>query len=207
LLVLVVIMVGVATTTFLQARARLQEVATLNAEVEELRRQNAEIALLEAELRELRQLQEQMLQLAGIKPALGLDAGGPASLVRRLVWPADGKIVEPFELQEHPWVAIQARQRTVAASGDGVVKTVSESEAGFRVVLDHDAQLQTAYDRLELSLVAAGDSVDAGQVIALALTPEGETVPSLRFEILRAGEPLDPQVFIRGAPDAVDEDR
>jgi murein DD-endopeptidase MepM/ murein hydrolase activator NlpD len=116
-------------------------------------------------------------------------------------------VLEPFELQEHPWVLIQAAERTVAASGDGIVDSVTEAESGFRVVIEHDAQLQTAYAGLDLSLVAAGDSVDAGQVIALARAAEGQTQPTLRFEIIRAGEPLDPQVFIRDAPDDPDGPR
>ena len=53
----------------------------------------------------------------------------------------------------------------------------------------------TVYANTELNLVEAGDTVEAGQVIALVGAGfEGEE-PHLHFEVLKYGDPVSPRDF------------
>lgn len=200
LILIVLIGSGVyAAVTYVKAVQRLREYSALQLEVEELRRRNQTIAELESELLRLRDLQEQMLNLAGIKPALGLEKDFDENAVfYRLMWPVEGEVVEGYDARERPWVEMVSTRRTVAAAGDGVVRTVEVVQPGkYRVLLDHGKDLQTVYADLELTLVAPGDTIAAGQVIALVGTRKDDVPPRLRFEVLREGEPVDPREYVR----------
>ncbi len=198
LLVTVIAAGSLAAVTYVRATQRLQAYSRLLIEVETLRRQNQALANLEHELRTLRDQQERMLELAGIKPALGFPSDLDGSLGADLVWPMEGSVDQDFSPPDRPWVGILAQpQQTVAAAGDGEVASVTETDSlGIRLVLTHDDRLQTAYSGLQLNLVSAGDRVDAGQVIALVgAVGGGDTM--LRFEVLLEGERVNPRDYVR----------
>jgi murein DD-endopeptidase MepM/ murein hydrolase activator NlpD len=202
----------VAVVTYVEAMNRLKDYTSLEVEVEALRRQNAAVKELEQELSQLRELQRQMLHLAGIQPALGVSdslaenlpggedangALGPGSGDVLVFWPLEGKILKDYG-PEHPGVDIGApRKRPIVAAGDGVVTFSGRDKTlGNRLVLDHADSLRTIYADNELNLVAVGDSVEAGQVIALVgAGPEGAK-PHLHFEVWKAGKPVPPREAI-----------
>ena len=213
--VLLVALLGagvVAVVTYIEAMNRLKDYSSLEVEVEALRRQNAAVKELEQELTQLRELQRQMLHLAGIQPALGVSdslaeslpgsAGasgalsGPTADVL-VFWPLEGKILKDFG-PRHPGVDISApRKRPIVASGDGVVSFSGKDKSlGNRLVLDHADSLQTVYADNELNLVAEGDSVEAGQVIALVGAGSEGPDPHLHFEVRKAGKPMPPREAI-----------
>ena len=199
LMALVMLAAVVAYVAYNGAVTRLQGNADLMAEVEMLRHQNRAVAELEYELRQLRDMQERMLGLAGIKPALAaskeLEAAAQSS---RLVWPVEGVVRVEFNDKTHPSVEIGTpAKQPIAAAGDGVVAGIAETDSlGVLVHLDHGDGFRTRYAGLQLALVAQGDSVDAGQVIGLVGT-SGTKPPRLVFQVLYEGSPVNPRDVVR----------
>jgi len=195
-----------AAVTYVVSIKRITDYENLVVEVGYLREQNRTLGQLDGELRELLDYQEQLLALAGIR--LGLGAGeegdlpswggeGEPSRILFLRWPVEGDVITSFK-ETHPGVDIgTGRRRAVTAAADGVVaSTDRDPELGPRLVVVHNDTLQTVYANNELILAAVGDSVEAGQAIALVGSGfEGE-VPHLHFEVLEKGRPVNPQEVI-----------
>jgi murein DD-endopeptidase MepM/ murein hydrolase activator NlpD len=193
---------AVAVVTYIQAMGRINELSSLTVEVETLRRQNEAVQELEAELRELRELQQQMLHLAGIESALGVDEKLSRDLPGSedgadqplLLWPIDGETLREFG-PDHPGVDLSSAWKgTVAAAGDGVVIEEGRTDSwGHRLVIEHSDSLRTVYANNEMNLVTVGDRVEAGQVVALVgRGPEGKE-PHLHFEVWMGGKPVPPR--------------
>lgn len=206
--------VGVVHTvrTYAVARAQAERYADLSLEVESLRLQNQRLRVLESELKELRDLQQQMLRLAGIETALGVDLQSLETLRAALedsmrtgevgfIWPVSGDIMRDHE-SDHPALDIQApRHRAVLAVGRGVVaEHVEDPVDGHRLVLEHADTLRTLYANLELNLVDEGDTVRTGQVIGLVGVGYEGTMPHLHFEVLEHGRPVSPWDWLPGGP-------
>lgn len=195
-----------ATVTYVVSMKRIMEYEDLVVEVTYLRDQNRTLGQLDGELRELLDYQEQVLALAGIRMGLGggeegdPPSWGPEGETPRILllrWPVDGDVITPFK-ESHLGVDIETgRRRAVMAAADGVVvSTDRDPELGPRLVVVHNDTLQTVYANNELILAAVGDSVEAGQAIALVGSGfEGE-VPHLHFEVLEKGRPVNPQEVI-----------
>jgi murein DD-endopeptidase MepM/ murein hydrolase activator NlpD len=89
----------------------------------------------------------------------------------------------------------------IRASGGGVVSELGEdAEYGLFVILDHPEQFQSLYGHASRLLVTEGDTVAAGQVIALAGSTGRSTGPHLHFEIRRGTRAIDPRTVVREAP-------
>src|SRR3989475_11500338 len=68
---------------------------------------------------------------------------------------------------------------------------------GLFVLLRHTQGYETMYGHASRLLVREGDSVQAGQVIALSGTSGRSTAPHLHFEIRRDGRSLDPLTVVK----------
>lgn len=89
----------------------------------------------------------------------------------------------------------------IRASGGGVVTELGEdAEYGLFVILNHPEQYRSLYGHASRLLVSEGDSVMAGQVIALAGSTGRSTGPHLHFEIRRGARAIDPRTVVREAP-------
>jgi murein DD-endopeptidase MepM/ murein hydrolase activator NlpD len=89
----------------------------------------------------------------------------------------------------------------IRASGGGIVTELGEdAEYGLFVILDHPDEYQSLYGHASRLLVAEGDTVAAGQVIALAGSTGRSTGPHLHFEIRRGARAIDPRTVVREAP-------
>lgn len=78
-----------------------------------------------------------------------------------------------------------------------MVSEVSESDSlGFLVELVHDGGFETSYQGLQITLVAEGDSVDAGQVIGL-VGSLGSQAPRLVFGVRFENTPVNPREVVR----------
>ncbi|EEG78138.1 M23 family metallopeptidase [Dethiobacter alkaliphilus] len=86
----------------------------------------------------------------------------------------------------------------VYAALSGRVSVVKEHAAyGQTIYLEHDNNIVTIYGRVTNSLVAAGETVTQGQVIAAVAEGEGES--HLHFEVWRDQQPVDPEQFFQDA--------
>jgi murein DD-endopeptidase MepM/ murein hydrolase activator NlpD len=117
-------------------------------------------------------------------------------------WPLDergvvtrGQVVEGSADETHPGIDIAVPMGTpIRAAGGGTIsQTGSDAEYGLFVLISHPDGYQTMYGHASRLLVAKGDEVNAGQVIALSGSTGRSTAPHLHFEIRRSGRSVDPR--------------
>ncbi|MCI4658465.1 M23 family metallopeptidase [Cryobacterium zhongshanensis] len=89
-----------------------------------------------------------------------------------------------------------------AASSGRVAYAGSMGSYGNWLLLEHGSGVQTGYAHTSRLLVSNGDSVQAGQVVALVGTTGASTGCHLHFEVRVDGARINPQSFMsaRGAP-------
>lgn len=101
--------------------------------------------------------------------------------------------------EAHPGIDIAIPTGSaVRASGGGVVlQAGDEAEYGLFVLLEHPGGYQTMYGHLSRVTVAAGQAVDAGQVIGLSGNTGRSSAPHLHFEVRREGQAIDPHTMVK----------
>ena len=121
-------------------------------------------------------------------------------------WPLDvrgvvtrGQVSPGARDETHQGLDIAVPMATpIRASGGGVVSEIGrDAEYGVFVIIEHPDAYQSVYGHASRLLVALGDSVRAGQVIALSGSTGRSTGPHLHFEIRRAGRSVDPRSVVR----------
>ena len=121
-------------------------------------------------------------------------------------WPLDlggfvtrGQVRPGDVAESHPGIDIAVPSGTpVRAAGGGVVEAAGTDLAyGLFVLLRHSSGYETMYGHASRLLVREGDSVQAGQVIALSGNSGRSTAPHLHFEIRREGKSLDPLTVVK----------
>lgn len=86
----------------------------------------------------------------------------------------------------------------IRASGGGTVEAAAtNADYGMFVLLRHPGGYESMYGHASRLLVREGDSVVAGQVIALTGSSGRSTAPHLHFEIRREGVSLDPLTLVK----------
>jgi murein DD-endopeptidase MepM/ murein hydrolase activator NlpD len=86
----------------------------------------------------------------------------------------------------------------IRASGGGQVEAAgTDADYGMFVLLRHPGGYESMYGHASRLLVRDGDSVVAGQVIALTGSSGRSTAPHLHFEIRREGQSLDPLTLLK----------
>jgi murein DD-endopeptidase MepM/ murein hydrolase activator NlpD len=84
-----------------------------------------------------------------------------------------------------------------AAGGATVAAAGPDPDYGLFVLLRHPDGYESMYGHASRLLVREGDTVSAGQVIALTGSSGRSTAPHLHFEIRREGQSLDPLMFVK----------
>jgi murein DD-endopeptidase MepM/ murein hydrolase activator NlpD len=84
-----------------------------------------------------------------------------------------------------------------AAGGATVEAAATNPDYGLYVLLQHPGGYESMYGHASRLLVHEGDTVSAGQVIALTGSSGRSTAPHLHFEIRRAGQSLDPLTLVK----------
>ena len=147
-------------------------------------------------------------------PALPAPAPAPAATPARSTrgpsvptrWPLDvpgfvtrGEVRPGEPAESHPGIDIAVPVgSTVRAAGGGTVESAgADSDYGMFVLLRHPDGYETMYGHASRLLVHEGDSVQAGQVIALSGSSGRSTAPHLHFEIRREGKSLDPLTMVK----------
>jgi murein DD-endopeptidase MepM/ murein hydrolase activator NlpD len=125
--------------------------------------------------------------------------------------PVDGGIASAFGWRVDPWpefhqgVDLEADYGTpVHAAADGVVVSTGwEGGFGNKVDVDHGNGYHTWYAHLSRFAVEPDERVRRGEVIAYVGATGDATGPHLHYQLMRAGEPINPVPFLNGIPAAV----
>ena len=119
------------------------------------------------------------------------------------LWPVRGKILSGYGAQKgglhNDGINIAtARGTPVHAAADGAVIYAGNELRGFGnlILIKHANGWTTAYAHNDRLLVARGDAVKAGQVIAKAGSSGSVTSPQVHFEIRRGTHAVNPNDYL-----------
>ena len=123
----------------------------------------------------------------------------PARSKSSFLWPVKGKLISRFGAKQgglhNDGVNILApRGSAVKAAGNGVVAYVGNELRGYGnlVLVRHADGWMTAYAHTETILVARGDIVKRGQIIARVGATGSVSKPQMHFELRRGARAIDP---------------
>jgi murein DD-endopeptidase MepM/ murein hydrolase activator NlpD len=110
-----------------------------------------------------------------------------------------GQVRAGTPAESHPGIDIATPPGApIRASGGGSVAAAGyDPDYGMFVRLRHPDGYETMYGHASRLLVAEGDDVQAGQVIALTGSSGRSTAPHLHFEIRHDGKSLDPLTLVK----------
>jgi lipoprotein NlpD len=114
------------------------------------------------------------------------------------LWPADGTLAGRFGAAGGKGIDIVGSRNTpVMAVAPGKVVYSGSGLRGYGrlLIVKHAGEYLSAYAHNESILVKEGDTVAAGQKIALMGDSDADQV-KLHFEIRRYGKPLDPLSYL-----------
>jgi murein DD-endopeptidase MepM/ murein hydrolase activator NlpD len=114
-----------------------------------------------------------------------------------------GKRTDPFtgKAANHTGVDFAGKNGAeITAVADGVVTWAADRYGyGIMVEINHGSGYSTRYAHNSKNLVAVGDEVKKGQIVALMGETGRATGPNLHFEVLHNGSRVNPVKFIRDA--------
>ena len=149
--------------------------------------------------------QRLLLQPPGSLPAATQRAGASVPRVAvvpapRWLWPTDGRIYLRYGESPKTASGIRITGRTgqpvrAAAGGEIVYAGSGLASYGQLLIIKHNQSWLSAYGFNSALLVHEGDKVVAGQVVA-EMGEDSAGVAVLHFEIRRAGQPVDPVIYL-----------
>ncbi|MFQ6046303.1 MAG: M23 family metallopeptidase [Gemmatimonadales bacterium] len=198
----------------------------MEREIRELRAENAQIRELARVLEQVEARYDQLRIMLGADVVPEAPRENVAMLVARPVearlpdrparydtgltlpryWPLDeegfitrGMMSNGDNAEGHLGLDIAVPKGTgIRAAGGGVVSEAGEDpELGFFVRLTHPDGFESMYGHASRLLVVRGDTVAAGQIIALSGSTGRSTAPHLHFEVHEKGRSIDPRSLIR----------
>jgi murein DD-endopeptidase MepM/ murein hydrolase activator NlpD len=119
------------------------------------------------------------------------------------IWPAEGKISNPFEEAEsrrHQGIDISTPIGTpIKASNAGQVIYSNNGIRGYGnlIILRHSEEYVTVYAHNQVNLVEEGAWAEKGQIIGKVGQTGNATGPHLHFEIRKNNKALDPLLFLK----------
>lgn len=207
-----------AVTALLEQRANLPTVfAELGQAVAgEKDLSHIGLALLEIEQPKLRpsrpvtvRAEAQVLPLwnKGKAPEEAVVAEETVLGLQKTVNPVAGVVSSAFGLRIHPIDGVERQHNgidvaaetgtEILAFADGVVEYIGESEElGQYLRIRHNDDTSTFYAHCSQLLVSTGQTVPAGQVVALVGNTGRSTGPHLHFELEQGGQPVDPLPYL-----------
>ena len=184
---------------------RQQALAGLQSEA---RSREQSLARLRSQQADLERLLRELSRV--VRPGGPLDSASAFGRLRgRLEWPVSGRLAASFGEQRASGVNWQGA--VVSTTRGAAVHAVSAGRViyadwlpglGLLTIVDHGSGYLSLYGYNDTLRKAAGESVNAGDVIATAGDSGGRSEPQLYFEIRHSGKPLDPRPwFRRHSPD------
>lgn len=194
-------------------------VAELRAHVDSLTEENAKVAGLAARMEEIEASYERLRAVMGgdvapsardvLLPPVRRDRGGDEALRpaqgRPTLWPLveSGFVTRSFGDTvpgegAHPGLDIAVPVGSyVRSTGPGVVVEAGEDAVYGRFVrIEHTEEFRSLYAHNSWTFVSPGDSVEAGEVIALSGSTGRSTAPHLHLEVSQGGTRVDPLPFV-----------
>jgi murein DD-endopeptidase MepM/ murein hydrolase activator NlpD len=194
--------------------------AAFQASIDSLNEENAKVVALAARMEEIEASYERLRAVMGgdVAPSArdvllppvrrdrgGTDAGVRPARGRPTLWPLveSGFVTRSFGDTvpgegAHPGLDIAVPVGSyVRAAGTGLVVEAREDRVyGRYVEVEHAEDFRSLYAHNSWLFVAAGDSVEAGDVIALSGNTGRSTAPHLHLEIAQGGTRVDPLPFV-----------
>lgn len=136
-------------------------------------------------------------------PSVPALPSAPAASGKGFIWPVQGKVISAFgpkgKGMHNDGINIAARKGTaVRAVENGVVAYVGNELRAFGnlVLIKHGGGWVSTYAHAEEILVARGDRVKKGQVIARVGNSGNAREPQLHFELRRGKNAVDPLEYL-----------
>ena len=116
--------------------------------------------------------------------------------------PAEGRVIRSFNESRGSRLRSRWRGAVLAVDNGTAVRAVHYGQVvyadwmqgyGFLVIVDHGERYLTLYSNVEEILVAEGETVGAGEQLAVAGEGSEAIAPGLYFEIRHNGGPLNPE--------------
>jgi lipoprotein NlpD len=112
------------------------------------------------------------------------------------MWPADGKLLGPYEESKKGIdIAGKSGQQVAAAASGKVLYAGTMRGYGNLVIVKHSTSLLSAYAHNKVILVKEGQAVTKGQAIAEMGDSDTDSI-KLHFEVRQQGKPVDPAKFL-----------
>lgn len=217
--VLLLVAAGAAGALWWAGRAEDQRVRSLQEEVSQLRADRQRMRSLAVRLDSIAR------DYGRLRRALAVDADSAGAGVRlppvagepgtpagdgaredRWRWPLarEGFVTRSFAdgagAAGHPGldVAVPSGSYVRAARPGIVAEAGADTVYGRYVRLEHPDGASSLYGHADWVFVAAGDTVEGGEVIALSGNTGRSSAPHLHFEVRRDGRPVDPARLLHG---------
>jgi murein DD-endopeptidase MepM/ murein hydrolase activator NlpD len=132
-------------------------------------------------------------------PSFGPDSlRAPGMIAPVAGWVSRRFIEGGADLPAHPGIDIAAPTGTpVKAALDGTVSKAGWDDIyGNLIMISHNDSLSTIYGHNAKILVKEGEYVSKGQIIATVGSTGRSTAPHLHFEVLKNGEPRNPEDYV-----------
>ena len=141
--------------------------------------------------------------MAAKRPTAPTAVPRPPPASGGFVWPVKGKVVSAFGAKSkglhNDGINISAQRGTpVRAAENGVVAYAGNELRGFgnMLLIKHAGGWITAYAHNEKLLVARGDEVRRGQIVARVGSSGSVTRPQLHFELRKGKQAVDPLKYL-----------
>ena len=175
-------------------------IATLDTQLE---KQGGDLARLREEAEQLQQLIDSIQQILDDAPEGEITREAFADLRGKLAWPVEGKLRRLYGRRK-PRSDLRWQGIVIEAEGGSEVRAVSHGRVAFAdwlrgfgnlIIIDHGDAYLSLYGHNESLFKAAGDWVEAGEVISSVGSSGGQPRPALYFEIRKRGKPQNPTAW------------
>lgn len=219
------VLLGLSAALYAPIVRTAARVPGMSRELEHLREENGQVRQLAATLEAIEAQYEQVRTMLGgdVVPARPRTFGAPVAqpvlaqtpgavsryepgLSAPLHWPLEvrgivtrGTVARASGGEPHSGLDIAVPLGTpIRASGGGIVAAAGwDPEYGLFVLLEHPNDYRSMYGHASRILTEVGDTVAAGEVIGLSGSTGRSTAPHLHFEILLAGQSIDPRTLVQ----------
>jgi len=166
----------------------------------QLKSQGGSLTRLEDEATQLQNLIKSIQEIFNEAPEVEISRQAFARLKGKLAWPVKGKVKRLYG-RNKPLSNLRWQGVVIEAQSGSQVMAVSHGRVAFAdwlrglgnlIIIDHGNSYLSLYGHNESLFKAAGEWVEAGEVISSIGSSGGQNTPGLYFEIRKKGKPQNP---------------